>query len=247
MNSSNMASLQDLQKLDEEIEGVRKEIRRIEEELAVAEVPLLEAREEAETVRGRLTQMKVDERRLESSADEKRARAKKLDQRMEQVRNLREEVAVRAELDIVRRAVETDEQEALGLLDQIRRTEIALEELDERVAGAEAELEPRRQGLTEERRQHEEKLAELNAQREEFVSRIDEGERRVYESFRSSGRNVVVSELLEDGACGHCFGMVPLQLQNEIRGTGGMIRCEACGVILTPPGTASEALDTNDE
>jgi len=42
-----------------------------------------------------------------------------------------------------------------------------------------------------------------------------------------------VADLTEDGACGHCFGMVPLQLRNEVRHGRGLIRCEGCGVILT--------------
>ena len=51
---------------------------------------------------------------------------------------------------------------------------------------------------------------------------------------------MVVVSLLEDGACGHCFGMVPLQIQNEIRGGAEMLRCEECGVILTAPEAAGE-------
>jgi len=43
----------------------------------------------------------------------------------------------------------------------------------------------------------------------------------------------VVATLTEDGACGACYGMVPLQLQNEIRRGSALLRCEACGVILT--------------
>ena len=44
-----------------------------------------------------------------------------------------------------------------------------------------------------------------------------------------------VAELTVDGACGHCFSMVPLQEQNEIRHGEQLIRCEACGVILAAP------------
>ena len=39
--------------------------------------------------------------------------------------------------------------------------------------------------------------------------------------------------LTEDGACSHCFGIVPPQLQNEVRHGESLIRCEGCGVILT--------------
>jgi predicted nucleic acid-binding Zn-ribbon protein len=44
-----------------------------------------------------------------------------------------------------------------------------------------------------------------------------------------------------DGACGNCFSVIPLQLQNEVRRGGAMVRCEACGVILTMPHQDQEA------
>jgi predicted nucleic acid-binding Zn-ribbon protein len=57
---------------------------------------------------------------------------------------------------------------------------------------------------------------------------------QVYRSFHSAGRLLVVAGITEDGACGSCFNVVPLQLQNEVRrGSAALIRCEACGVILS--------------
>ena len=45
---------------------------------------------------------------------------------------------------------------------------------------------------------------------------------------------VVIAAVTADGACGHCFGMIPLQQQTEIRQARDLTRCEACGVILMP-------------
>jgi predicted nucleic acid-binding Zn-ribbon protein len=45
---------------------------------------------------------------------------------------------------------------------------------------------------------------------------------------------VAVTSLTGDGACGHCFGMIPLQVQNEIRTAKALIPCEFCGVLLGP-------------
>jgi hypothetical protein len=50
----------------------------------------------------------------------------------------------------------------------------------------------------------------------------------------AGARDVALAELTQDGACGNCYNMVPLQIQNQIRHTDTMIRCEGCGVILTP-------------
>ena len=75
----------------------------------------------------------------------------------------------------------------------------------------------------------------MRQERESFVSVIDPSELKVYDAIRSGGRSIAVSPLTDDGACGHCFGMVPLQLRNELDHSEGLIRCEGCGVILTAP------------
>jgi NADH-ubiquinone oxidoreductase chain 1 len=66
-------------------------------------------------------------------------------------------------------------------------------------------------------------------------------ELRVYQAIRGGGSRAAVAELTEDGACGNCFGMVPLQHQNEVRHGESLIRCEACGVILAAPEPVDEA------
>jgi predicted nucleic acid-binding Zn-ribbon protein len=177
--------------------------------------------------------MRSDARRLERGADDKRARAEKMDQRLTRVSNLREEAAVRTELDLIRRAIEADEQEALQLIDQIRRLELTEEELDARTSTARAEVGPRQDALLSDRASWQSRLSDLQNRRSEALGTVAHLERRVYDSFHQSGRSVVVASLLEDGACGHCFGVIPLQIQNEVRRAEGLIRCEACGVILT--------------
>ena len=62
---------------------------------------------------------------------------------------------------------------------------------------------------------------------------MDALEIRLYEGIRRGGRVTAVAALTEDGACSHCFGIVPPQLQNEVRHGESLIRCEGCGVILT--------------
>jgi hypothetical protein len=69
---------------------------------------------------------------------------------------------------------------------------------------------------------------------------MPEHELRTYDAIRAGGRRVAVAELTDDGACSNCFGVIPLQLQNEIRHGEALIRCEGCGVILAAPEPESE-------
>jgi len=233
MTNTTMGSLREVQKLDERIREIRIEMRAVDERLAEVEEPALALEAELTQLRERLRQMGADARKLERSADEKRARAEKLDQRLTRVSNLREEAAVKTELDLIRRAISGDEQEALQLLDQIRRSELAEADLAARTGQAREDVEPSQAALRAERDALGRRLEEFEARRTEVLDHVNSTERRVYESFHQSGRAVVVAALLEDGACGNCFGLIPLQIQNEVRQASTLIRCEACGVILT--------------
>ena len=76
--------------------------------------PALQLESEATATRARLTEMRLDERRHELSAEEKRNRTRILQERLNQVRNVREEAAVTAELEMVRRTLDAEEQDALA-------------------------------------------------------------------------------------------------------------------------------------
>jgi len=227
--------LRSLQKLDQEIAEARARVSAFDPILEQVAEPAAALEKETESVRTRLKEMKVDQRRLELSAEEKQGRLKRLQERLNGVKNLREEAAVRVELDIVRRALETDEQEIMSLMDQVRRSEEQLRELDERRAEAVQEVEPRRLELVREQTEARSTLEGLEERRKEYTSQVGDKELRIYESFRAGGRAVVVAVLTDDGACGFCFSMVPLQRQSEVRVGRELIRCEACGVILAPP------------
>ncbi|HSM59901.1 MAG TPA: hypothetical protein VK849_03845, partial [Longimicrobiales bacterium] len=227
--------LKALQELDSRIEHARQRVQDFDPQFAEVEEPALALEGEVTTTRNRLQEMKLEERRLELSTEEKRARLKRLEERMGAVRTLREEAAVSAELDMVRRALQSDEQEAYTLIDQIRKLDERLAGLQESWNEAREQVEPRMKELVAERDEAKESLASLERERSSFADQMDSDELRLYEAIRSGGRRRAVSVLTEDGACGNCFGVVPLQLQNEIRHGNSLIRCQGCGVILASP------------
>lgn len=246
MTNLTMNALREVQELDNRIRDLKRRISAFDPQLAEVEEPALKLEAEASQIRERLEQMRSDARRLERAADDKRARAAKMDERLGRVSNLREEAAARTELDLIRRALEADDKEALQLMEQISRAEIALDELDRRAQEARTEVEPRQEELLSARSELQDEMDEVRSRRDAALESVGDRERRVYDAFRSSGRTVVVASLTPDGACGNCFGMIPLQLQNEIRRDADLIRCENCGVIVTPA-AEGEATDHESE
>lgn len=239
MTEQSQRALKELQHLDLRVLEARQRILDFDPLVAEVEEPTLVLAGEVTTTRNRLQEMRQEERRLEISTEEKRARVKRLDERLSMVRNLREEAAVSAELDMIRRALQNDEQEAYTLIDQIRKADARLVEMEAALKEAQAQVEPRMKSLVEERETARASLQVLEAQRESFAKGLDPNDVRLYESIRAGGRRLAVAELTEDGACGHCFGVVPLQLQNEVRHGRALIRCEGCGVILAAPSGSS--------
>lgn len=233
MTEEMTGSLKNLQDMDLELEQLKERIAEFDPLIEEVEEPALALEQEVGTLKGRIQEMKVEERRLEHSADDRRARWKKLEERLKSVRNLREEAAVRAEMDLLRMALEGDEQEALTLLDQIRKMEDRLEAEEAALAQARSEVEPRRLQLLEEKESATQEQASLMEKRDGYAALVPSVERDNYERIRGGGRAVAVSSLTSDGACGHCYGMIPLQVQNEVRKGAVGLACEYCGVLLS--------------
>jgi len=236
MTEERSGTLKELQDLDFLLERMRARIAEYDPLLADVEEPALAMEHEVATLKSRLQEIKVEERRLEHSADDRRARSKTLQERLKSVRNLREEAAVRAEMDLLRMALEGDEQEALTLLDQIRKMEDRLEEEEAALQEERASVEPKRLQLLEEQKEALTQFAILKDKRKAYTAQVPSRDLQDYERIRGGGRSVAVASLTADGACGHCFGMIPLQVQNEIRKGALTIACEACGVLLSTGG-----------
>ena len=234
MKSQKQSSLSELQKIDQEIISIESVVNTFDSKLEEVGEPIYDLEKEVQALKARLQEVRLEENRLELSIEDRRVRSAKLEERMNEVRNVREEAAVQAELDMVQRTLENYEQEALSQLDQIRRLEEALDEHEQAYEQALTEIEPRRLELINEQENAKVQLKALKDKRDDFADSINPEERRVYESIMSGSRDVAVSEITQDGACGNCFCVIPLQVQNEIRSSIKMIRCEGCGVILTP-------------
>ena len=170
MTQTAKTALKELQRLDREIREAEGRAEAFAPELEAVENVALQMETEAGATRARLQEMKLDERRHELSADEKRARSKVLQERLSAVRNVREEAAVTAELDMVRRTLEGEEQDAITLLDQIRKMEGKLAEQEAKHAAALAEVEPRRQELIGQRDAVIGEIAEMKRKRDEFAN-----------------------------------------------------------------------------
>jgi len=234
MSTSTLDALRELQSLDRQIRQLETRIAEFDPKLAEVEDPALRLEEELIAVRKRLEQMEEDARRLHRSEQEKLLRAEKLEERLGQVTNLREEAAARAEVDMLRRALEIENRDRIQLDEQIGRSQAQVESLTSAAGEARDRVAPEQEALLAERAVLQGERKALLAQHAKLLENVSGPALQVYRSFHAAGRLIVVAGITQDGACGSCFNVVPLQLQNEVRrGSASLIRCEACGVILS--------------
>jgi uncharacterized protein len=221
-----------LQELDDQMAEARDRVHRFGPELEEMEAPVVAAQAEVDALRERLVEMRADVRRLERGAEDKQAQLRKYEERLERVRNAREEAAARTEIDLIRRAVEADEDDALDLMEQVKRYELKLDDLETKLAKLREETAPQIDELQRARDEAESQLSVLEDQRHNKIIRLSGEAARIYERVRSGKTRVTLARLLPDGACGHCFSLIPIQEQRQIRSREALHRCEACGVIL---------------
>jgi len=227
-------SLMALQELDDQIAGLEKKLSSFDPLVEEVEAPVAALGREIEEGRKRLDELREASRRLNRAAEDKRERLRKTEERLERIRNVREEAAIRTELHLIKTAVEADEAEAIQVMEEITRTELKLDELEKKLDKAREEMEPKRAELLEARGAVESELATLRERRESQSGQLDPATARLYERVRSGRTRVAIAALTADGACGHCFGMVPIQQQVQVRQGTTLVRCEGCGVILAP-------------
>ena len=232
-------SLLELQELDREIAKAKRRVTEVEAELEQAVRPVVELEKEVGALRTDLEETRAKVGKLERAASQKRDRLRQYEERMTRVRNEREEAAVQTEVDLVRKAAETDETEALQMMDQTTRKEIKASELDTRLEATRAEIAPQEKELTGKRDEAAAELKELQDRRTARIDQLDPTAREAYRRAMGGKKGHVVAALTADGACGNCFSMLPLQKQSEVRAATRIVRCEFCGVILHP-GEAGE-------
>lgn len=224
------ATLRELQEIDNRIKRAKERVLAFEREIEEVEQPALELETELERLRARLGELEGEDRRLARALEQNRERRARLDERAARVRNLREESAVSAEMEMVRRALANDEQESLAVLDQIRRLADRAGILEKEFEETRAAVEPREAELRADQARAAEEVGEREQQRAQHVASMDSALRKLYEGASRDGSREAVAEL-DDDACGRCYAIVPLQQLHRAR-AGETEQCEACGVII---------------
>jgi uncharacterized protein len=226
------AALLALQELDDQIDRAESRVAEFTPQIEALEAPVAAARQELDGTRVRLEELRADQHRLQRTAQQKQERLAAVQERMNRVRNQREEAAVKSETDLVKRALDADTDDLQDVSEQATRTDLKVDDLEKQLERATSEIAARREELISQRAELESELEQLRQQRENAAQRLDKPSLRLYDRVRSGKSRRALAPLTPEGACGHCFNVLPVQEQSQIRGGTALHRCELCGVIL---------------
>src|SRR5688572_3903934 len=226
------AALMALQELDGEIDRAEKEVAGFAPRLEQLEGPVQAVEREMEVLRAKLDDLRAQVQKLEANAEQKRERMKQYQDRLGKQMSSQKNMSLRAELDLVRKALDADLADMKQLSEQATRSDLKLDDLRRQADKLRADAQPQRDELLFAKLEAEEQLSVLRERRENQAVRLDQKSRRLYERLRTGRTRTVLAPLTAEGACGNCFNVLPVQEQAMVRQAAVLHRCEACGVIL---------------
>ena len=223
-----MLELQEREKVVQQITSEKEELSPLIGEL---DRVLAEAESELEHARSQLKQAGLHRNELEGKIESYRVMQERRRQRLDTVKKAREASAIMAEIDLARSVLAQEEAEWL-------RTAGNVEQAEQRVSDAEARIEQIREEQEQQRREISEKLADLETRlksarraREKAAKGVKKPMLMRYERI-IRGRAPLALYPMYEGACGHCFTAIPLNLRQELQYDGKLETCEACGVLI---------------
>jgi hypothetical protein len=226
------AALLALQEMDAEIKRAEAKVKEFAPRIDTLDAPVVAAEKELESARTKLMDLRAEYLRLERNAQQKEEKLYAYQERLSRARTARDEAAVRAELDLIGRALEADRADIRQVGEQTTRTDVKADDLERQLDKARALIAEEREKLVAERDAAQLELDVAREKRENAAVRLDPPSRRLYERLREGKSKMVMAPLTPEGACGNCFNILPVQEQTEVRRAESLRRCEGCGVIL---------------
>ena len=224
-----------LQRDDAELDGLQRRLHDLDAGVRALERERAEATANLEKARGELAAEEKRQRELQSKFSEHKQLQEKNLAQLDAVKKAREATAAMSQIDITRRALmqdendlQTAEQRARSLRDQVVARELVLMEVDERIRDTRASTAGEREII-------ERDIGAARSKRESSARDVSPRLLTAYDRLRKRGRGTPLAEI-RGASCAACNTAIPMQRRNQIM--SGMIieACEGCGVLLYAPG-----------
>ncbi|HJU68940.1 MAG TPA: hypothetical protein VJ650_11940 [Gemmatimonadaceae bacterium] len=224
-----------LQRDDAELDGLYRRLHDLDAGVRALERERAEAATNLDKARADLAAEEKRQRELQSKFSEHKQLQEKNLAQLDAVKKAREATAAMSQIDITRRALmqdesdlQTAEQRARSLRDQVVARELVLMEVDERIRDTRA-------ATAGEREIVERNIAVARDKRESSARDVTPRLLTAYDRLRRRGRGAPLAEI-RGASCSACNTAIPMQRRNQIMSGTTIDACEGCGVLLYAPG-----------
>jgi predicted nucleic acid-binding Zn-ribbon protein len=224
-----------LQRDDAELDGLERRLHALDAGVRALEGEREEAAATLEKARADLAAEEKRQRELQSKFSEHKQLQEKNHAQLDAVKKAREATAAMSQIDVTRRALmqdenelQTAEQRARSMRDQVVAHELVLMEVEERIRDT-------RVGTAGEREAIEREIATARSRRDSSARDVSPRLLTAYDRLRRRGRGSPLAEI-RNASCGACNTAIPMQRRNQILSGLVIEACEGCGVLLYAAG-----------
>ena len=229
-----LEKLLDLQSKDLALKAVDVALAEVLSAETALDDRLKRAEREVETTTRSASETASRRDELMRRVEEHKLQQQRRQQRLDQVKNMKEPNAVTAEIDLGRQVLSREEGEWLQVAEELGRLDTKQAAAEAVLAEARAAQEGERSALQARREALEADRAVAFAARSESASRLDRPLRTRYDRLHNSkSSNALVP--LSGFSCSVCFTAVPISRRAHIKDRLLLDGCEVCGAILYLP------------
>ena len=226
--------LLEVQKIDQAIARVRRDLEALPRETALREKQLGERRRKAEERKAALTEAELASRRIEKAIQQADEEIKKLEGRLNTVKNNAEYQATLFQIESVRRERGKSEEEGLGVLDQMEGLKAAHQEAARELAEEEQVFGTFQQEALSLRGERETEMQRVSAGRSDRAKTVPPDLLDRYERLFSVRDGLAVCAV-ENQVCQGCYTNVTVNDLARLMGRSSIVQCNSCQRILYLP------------
>jgi predicted nucleic acid-binding Zn-ribbon protein len=226
-----LKALEELQQIDLDIGVLRGEAGVIPARREEIEASVATARKAYEAEKARLDDNERERRQVESLLGMERDKVRKWEGRLGEIRTPREYAALSREIEIARKANETQAEQLKTLAQAAQQLQKQLETSAEALSEREMAAQEESEGLSKREGEFTAKIAELEARRAEAAEKVEPALLSRYENIKRRRAGVALAPVVGN-TCRGCNRHIPPQLNIVLQRANSVETCPNCHRII---------------
>ena len=226
-----LKALEELQSIDLEMNGVRGEAEALPARRAAAETAVAEARKAWQAERERLDGNDRERRQVESLLAMERDKVKKWEGRLGEIKTPREYAALSREIDIAKKANESQNEQLKVLAASAEEIRKALESKGDLLSEREMAANDEFASIDKRAAELQARTSELEARRADAAKRVEPTLLGKYENIKRRRAGIAVAAVV-GGSCRGCNRNIPPQLSIVLHRVDSIETCPNCHRII---------------